>query len=60
MTKDRLISAMSHFCPPIIGVCPKCGSPIFCGYRCFECRFDASGKEIEPFKWDKLEQEELK
>ena len=55
MTKDRLISAMLNFCPEIIGVCPKCGSLIFCGYRCFECRFDASGKEIEPFKWDKLE-----
>ena len=55
MTKDRLISAMSNFCPPIIGECPKCGDPIFDGYRCFGCGFDASGKEIEPFKWDKLE-----
>ena len=60
MTKDRLISAMRHFCPPIIGECPKCGGPIFDGYCCFGCGFDASGKKIEPFEWDELEQEELK
>ena len=36
MTKDRLISAMSHFCPPIIGECPKCGDTIFKGVCCLD------------------------
>ena len=54
MTKDKLISAMSHFCPPIIGECPKCGEPIFDGYRCFGCGFDASIKKVKNIKWDEL------
>ena len=55
MTKDRLISAMRNFCPPIIGECPKCGYPIFDGYRCFGCGFDASTKNVKNIKWDELE-----
>ena len=54
MTKDRLISAMSHFCPPIIGECPKCGEPIFDGYRCFGCGLDASNKKVKNIKWEEL------
>ena len=54
MTKDRLISAMSNFCPPIIGECPKCGEPIFDGYRCFGCGFDASIKKVKNIKWEEL------
>ena len=45
MTKDRLISAMSRFCPPIIGECPKCGEPIFKGWCCFGCGLDTSDKK---------------
>lgn len=47
MTKDKLISAMSRFCPPIIGECPKCGEPIFEGYLCIGCGFDASYNEVK-------------
>lgn len=54
MTKDRLISAMSHFCPSIIGECPKCGEPIFDGYRCLGCGFDASTKKVKNIKWEEL------
>ena len=54
MTKDKLISAMSRFCPPIIGECPKCGEPIFKGYRCFGCGFDASIKKVKNIKWEEL------
>ena len=50
MTKDKLISAMSHFCLPIIGECPKCGGTIFDGYRCFRCGFDASTKNVKNIK----------
>lgn len=45
VTKDRLISAMLNFCPEIIGECPKCGDPIFDGYRCFGCGLDTSDKK---------------
>ena len=41
MTKDKLISAMSRFCPPIIGECPKCG------YLCIGCGFDASYEKVK-------------
>lgn len=54
MTKDRLISAMRRFCPHIIGECPKCGEPIFDGYRCFGCGFDASTKKVKSIKWEEL------
>ena len=54
MTKDRLISAMSHFCPPIIGECPKCREPIFKGYRCFGCGFDSSENKVKNIKWEEL------
>ena len=54
MTKDRLISAMRHFCPPIIGECPKCGEPIFDGYRCFGCGLDTSDKKVKNIKWEEL------
>ena len=54
ITKDRLISAMSHFCPPIIGECPKCGDPVFDGYRCFGCGFDTSIKKVKNIKWEEL------
>ena len=54
MTKDRLISAMRHFCPPIIGECPKCGDPVFDGYRCFGCGLDASTKKVKNIKWEEL------
>ena len=47
MTKDKLISAMIRFCPPIIGECPKCGEPIFEGYLCIGCGFDASYEEVK-------------
>ena len=54
MTKDRLISAMSNFCPSIIGECPKCGEPIFKGWCCFGCGFDASDKKVKnPFSFKK-------
>ena len=52
MTKDKLISAMSRFCPPIIGECPKCGEPIFKGWCCFRCGFDASTKNMKNIKWE--------
>ena len=55
MTKDRLISAMSNLCPPIIAECPKYGDPIFDGYRCFGCGLDASDKKVKNIKWDELE-----
>ena len=54
MIKDRLILAMSHFCPPIIGECPKCGDPIFDGYRCFGCGLDASNKKVKNIEWEEL------
>ena len=50
MTKDKLISAMSRFCPSIIGECLKCGEPIFEGYLCIGCGFDASYKEVKDIK----------
>ena len=50
MIKDRLISAMSHFCPPIIGECPKCGDTIFDGYRCFRCGLAASTTTVKNIK----------
>ena len=52
MTKDRLISAMSRFCPPIIGECPKCGEPIFKGQCCFRCGLDTSDKKVKNIKWE--------
>ena len=52
MTKDRIISAMSNFCPPIIGECPKCGEPIFEGYRCLRCGLDASTQKIKNIEWE--------
>ena len=55
MTKNRLIRAMMNLCPPIVGVCPECGEPIFDGYLCFGCGFDSSDKKVKPFRWDELE-----
>ena len=55
MKKNRLISAMMNFCPPIKGECPKCGDPIFDGYCCFRCGFDSSEKKVKPFRSSELE-----
>ena len=50
MTKDTLILGLAQFAPPIRGVCPNCGRPIFNGYRCFGCGFDSTGIELEPIE----------
>lgn len=54
MTKDRLISALFNFAPPVVGECPICGDPIFKGYLCFGCGHDSSDEKLKPVEWDKL------